>query len=67
MTQNPALKGFLKGLGTCVLIAVLTFIGSSANLSFLSPTVAVIISGFALWLEGIIEGKTGHAMFGLMH
>lgn len=51
-----------------VIFAVLTFLSSVANLDFLSPQVALLISAIATALlgslDGHIEAKTGRAAFG---
>lgn len=64
MNISPASEAFLRGLGMVVLTGILTFIGNQANLPFLNPQTGLIVSGFALWLEGLIENKTGKALFG---
>lgn len=64
MQLSNTFTSFLKGLGFVLLTALLAFIGNEANLSFLSPNIALIISGLAVWLESTIEGKTGMSLFG---
>lgn len=46
------------------LTAILAFVGNQANLPFLNPQMALYISGAALFIEGIIEKRTGNALFG---
>lgn len=65
--MSPATIAFFRALGIVVLTAVLAFIGNQANISFLAPQYAVIISGLAVWLEGVVEGKTGNPLFGFAH
>ena len=55
---------FIKGLGFVFLTAFLSYVGVAANLPFLSPNVALLVSGAAVWLESFIEGKTGNSLFG---
>ncbi len=62
--MSPATIGFLRGLGMVVLTAILAFVGNQANLSFLSPQVALVVSGFALFAEGLVEKGTGNPLFG---
>ena len=60
---SPAFEGFLRGLGFVLLTALLAFIGNQTNIAFFG-TYALPISGLALWLEGIVKGSTGNALFG---
>lgn len=67
MTLTPAQLGLARGLGVAILLAVLTFIGDSANLNgIVSVSAASIISGLALSLEHYLEAKSGNttALFG---
>lgn len=66
MNLSPATVAFLRGLGFVVLTAVLTFIGNQANIAFLGPQTSVIISGLAIWLEGVVEKNTGKPLFGMV-
>lgn len=63
--MNPAMLGFVRGLGVAVLAAVLVFMGDVANLSgVLRPEVAAIVSALALSLEEFLANKKGRALFG---
>lgn len=62
---SPALLGLIRGLGTAVLLAGLTYLGDVSHLNgILSVSVATIVSALALSLEHYIEGKNGNALFG---
>jgi hypothetical protein len=61
---KAALIGFARALGVVILTAVLSYVGSADNLSFLNPATATLISGLALALEHVIEAKTGRALMG---
>lgn len=62
--MSPAWIGFLRGLGMVALTAVLSFVGDQANLAFLDPKIALLLSGIALTIEGVIEKSTGKQLFG---
>ncbi len=63
-TISPLLLGSLRGLGVVLLAALLTYMGNTANLPFLSPEVAGIVAALALGIENHITAKTGSALFG---
>ncbi len=46
-TISPLLLGSLRGLGVVLLAALLTYMGNTANLPFLSPEVAGIVAALA--------------------
>lgn len=63
--MSPVILGFIRAIGTVVLMAVLTYLGNQANLNGVVDTgLAAIISGIALAIEHSIEAKTGKALFG---
>ncbi len=63
--MSPALLGFIRGLGTIILMAVLTYLGDASHLNgIVSALGATLISGIALSIEHSIEGVTGNALFG---
>lgn len=62
--MNPAVLGFIRGIGVVVIAAALAYVGDVSHLVFLSPTVATVIAALALSLENYIEGKNGNALFG---
>ena len=63
--MNPALLGFLRGLGFTIILAGLTYLGDSANLSgVVSTGLATVIASLALALEHAIASSTGNALFG---
>jgi hypothetical protein len=65
MTTLPSWAiGLARGLGTALLTAGVAYLANPANLTFLSASTAVIVSGIALMAEHIIEQQTGKALFG---
>lgn len=63
--MNPATLGFLRAIGTVVLMSVLTYLGDASHLNgILSATLATVISAFALAIEHSIAATTGTALFG---
>lgn len=64
MDTKYAFIGFLRAFGLVLLTAALTYLGDAANLAFLEPQVALLISGIALAIEHAIESRTGNALFG---
>jgi len=63
--MSPSTLGFIRAIGTVVLMSVLTYLGDSAHLNgIVSATAATIISALALALEHSIESSTGNALFG---
>jgi hypothetical protein len=62
---SPAFLGLIRGLGTAVLLAGLTYLGDASHLNgVVSVSVATVIAALALSLEHYIEGRTGNALFG---
>lgn len=55
-TLSPSVIGFIRGLA----LTALTFIVSY----FASTPYAVLVSSIVLWLEGVIQTKTGNALLG---
>jgi hypothetical protein len=65
MNISPAFNRFLKGAGAVMLAALVSYLADSANLQgIMNPTIATIVAGFALVLEGKIKDKTGNSLFG---
>lgn len=65
MILSPAQLGALRALGVVVLMAVLTWLGDTANLNgIVSTSVAAVISMIALGIEHTLASGTGTAMFG---
>lgn len=63
--MSPAILGFVRGLGTIILMSVLTYVGDASHLNGLvSAAGASIIAGLALALEHAIQNGTGNALFG---
>lgn len=65
MNISPATLGLLRGIGTTILFAVLTYLGDASHLlGVFSPEVAAVIAGIVLAIEHSVENKTGGAFFG---
>ena len=64
MDYKYAFIGFLRALGFVLLTTGLTFVGDTANLAWLPPQAALLISGIALAIEHAIEARSGKALFG---
>lgn len=63
--MNPAILGFVRGLGVVILTGVLTYIGDASNLTGVTtPFIAGLVAAIALAIENAIAGKTGKALFG---
>lgn len=63
MNLSPSWIGFLRGLGVVGAVSILGFISVQTN-DVAFGAYAPIVAGAALWLEGIIQKKTGSALFG---
>lgn len=67
MKISPALAGFIKGLLIVVVLAVVSFLGDSANLTgVLSPVLATLVAGLFSSLESSMKAKSdgNKALFG---
>ena len=65
LNLSPAWVGFLRGIGTVVLFAVLSFLANSANLTpVLGTSLAGIVSGLILAIENSLGVKSGTSLFG---
>ncbi len=62
--MNPLLLGFVRGLGTVLIMAALGYLGHAENLPFLNPIVAGLLASVALGFENQMTVKTGNALFG---
>lgn len=63
--MNPALLGFIRGLGTVVLTAFLAYLGDASHLNgIVSVGIAAVISSIALAIENSIAHSSGSALFG---
>lgn len=68
MTLTPGQLGLVRGLGMAVLMAILTFLGDSANLNgIVSAAGAGIISALALSLEHYMASGSTTALFGAVN
>ena len=67
MKISPATAGFVKGLLIAVVLAVVTFVGNTANLEGLvTPAIATVIAAMASAIESSLKAKSGGstALFG---
>ncbi len=63
--MSPKVLGFVRGIGTVVLVAILAYLGDAVHLSvFMSDSLATVIAAAALAAEHGIEAKGGGALFG---
>lgn len=63
--MSASLLGFIRGLGTVLLLGALTYVGDASHLNgVLSVGIAAFVSSAALALEHAIEANTGNALFG---
>ena len=64
---NPKLLGFLQALGLALIMALLSFLANTANLSSLvNPEMATLVAAIALAIENSINAKSGKSLFGLV-
>jgi hypothetical protein len=57
---------FLKGILSVIVFSVVSYLANSANLTgVLNVSIATIVSGLALVLEGYLKDKGNGALFGL--
>ena len=67
MNIPPSVEGFLRGIGTVILFAVLSYLANSANLTgIVNVSVAGIISGIALAIEGSMKSQGSGGLFGMV-
>ena len=67
MTLNAAQLGFVRALGTIILMSVLSYLGDSAHLSgVVTVGAAGIISSLALSFEHMVEATGKGALFGMV-
>lgn len=67
MTLSESQLGFVRGLGTLILMGILSYVGDASHLNgVVSVSGASIISALALSLEHYFESKSvsGKALFG---
>lgn len=67
MSLTPAQLGFVRAIGSFLLLGVLTYIGDASHLNgVVSVSAASLISAAALSLEHYLEAKNaeGKALFG---
>lgn len=63
--MNSATLGFVRGIGTVVLFAVVAYFADAAHLNgIVSPAIAAIVASLALSFENYLAGKSDKALFG---
>ena len=63
--MSPSIEGFIRGIGTVILFAVLSYVANSANLTgVVGVSLAGIISGIALAIEGSMKASGAGGLFG---
>lgn len=68
MTLTPAQLGALRALGVSIILMVVTWLASSANVSiFVSGPAATIISMLALSFEQYLSDGKNTALFGAVY
>lgn len=66
--MTPAQLGFVRGVGSIILMGVLTYLADASHLNGLvSVSVATIIAGLAAALESSLSNGTGTALFGAVN
>ena len=59
MNVSPALAGFVKGLGTVVVFAVVGYLANSANLDgVVSTSLATILAGIFSQIETVLKARS---------
>lgn len=65
MTLTPAQLGALRALGVSIILMLVTWLASTANVSiFISGPAATVVSMLALALEHYLSDGTNTALFG---
>lgn len=68
MTLTSAQLGALRALGVSIILMVVTWLASAANVSiFVSGPVATIISMLALAAENYLSANSNTALFGAVY
>lgn len=63
--MSPAILGFVRAIGSIILMAVLAYLGDVSHLNgIVSASLATVIAGIAMSVEHMIEAKSGNALFG---
>lgn len=59
MELNPTQAGFIKGLGTVVVLAVVSYLASAAHLEgVLNPTLAALAASIFAAIESSLKAKS---------
>lgn len=65
-TQSSAWVRFIKGAGSVLIAGLVSYLADQANLTgILNPTLATIVAGLFLVIEGAIKDAGRGALFGL--
>lgn len=65
MKINPALEGFLRGVGLVVLTAIVSYLTDASHLAFINnPLVVTLIIGLAASFENHLKDNGAGALFG---
>ena len=66
--MSPAILGALRGLLAAVIMAVVTWLGNSANLQgIVAPAIGTFVSMVALSIEHYMASGTTTALFGTVN
>ncbi len=65
LNLNPSVLGLIRGVGSVVVFAVVSYLANAANLhGIVNDGLATLIAGVALMLEHQMEANGGGALFG---